>query len=311
MQRESGKAPGPRRAAMASGLALAVAALLLFFTQNLHAQSKEPQWTAEQAPIAKNIGNLRSLADDVRPQATRMLAMQIRALPPSANKLVLAYSLANLCTEGDQGQDTIQEVATTLADALREHPVPAVKGKPAEEYLELASLVRYEDAKVTLDNEQYRQAMKKLQQDDLRRQHINFTLTDLDGRQWTLQDLRGKVVLVNFWATWCPPCRKEMPDLNKLYKEFKGKGFVVLAISDEKPETVRSFLAKHKVKYPILIDPGDKVHKLFAVDGIPKSYLYDRDGKLVAEAMDMRTRRQFLEMLAKAGLHAPKLRKPI
>lgn len=310
-----GKSDRARRAAVASALALAAAALLLFCTQNLLAQSKEPHWTAAQAPIAKNIGNLRSLADDVRPQATRMLAVQIRALPPSANKLALAYSLANLCTEGDQGQDTIQEVATTLAVALREHPAPAMKGQPTEEYeeyyAELASLVRYEHAHVTLDNQQFRQAMKKLQQDDRRREHINFTLTDLDGRQWTLRDLRGKVVLVNFWATWCPPCRKEMPDLNALYKEFKGKGFVVLAISDEKPATVRSFLAKHKVKYPILIDPGDKVHKEFAVDGIPKSYLYDRDGKLVAQAMDMRTRRQFLAMLAKAGLHAPRLRKPI
>jgi peroxiredoxin len=296
---------------MGAGVALAVAALFLFLTQNLHAQAKEPHWTAAQAPIAKSIDNLRSLADDVRPQATRMLAMQIRALPPSANKLALAHSLANLCTEGDQGQDTIQEVATTLADALREHPLPAVRGQPAEEYLELASLVKYEDAHVALDNQQFRQAMNKLRLNDLRREHANFTLTDLDGRQWTLRDLRGKVVLVNFWATWCPPCRKEMPDLNALYKELKDKGFVVLAISNEKPETVRSFLAKHKVGYPILIDPGDKVHKEFVVDGIPNSYLYDRDGKLVAEAMDMRTRHQFLEMLAKAGLRLPKLRKPI
>lgn len=270
-----------------------------------------PQWTPEQAPIAKNIAGLRSLADDVRPRATRMLAMQIRALSPSANKLALAYSLANLCTEGDQGHDTIQTVATTLADALREHPVPDAGGVPAQQYLELASLVKYEDVHVLLDNEQFRQAMKKLQADDLRREHINFTLTGLDGRRWTLRELRGKVVMVNFWATWCPPCRKEMPDLNALYKELKDQGFVVLAISDEKAETVRSFVAKHKVTYPILLDPADKVHKEFAVDGIPKSYVYNREGRLVAEAMDMRTRRQFLEMLEKAGLHPPKLRKPI
>jgi peroxiredoxin len=107
---------------------------------------------------------------------------------------------------------------------------------------------------------------------------------------------------VNFWATWCPPCRKEMPDLDALYKRFKGQGFVVLAISDEKAGTVRSFLADHKVTYPVLLDPGDKVHKLFDVDGIPKSYVYNRNGKLVTESMDMRTRAQFLGMLAKAGL---------
>jgi peroxiredoxin len=292
-------------------LFLSMAALLATRASCVQAQSKEPQWTAEQAPIAKSIAGLRSLADDVRPAATQLLAMQIRALPPSSNKLELAYELANLCTEGDQGQDTVQEVAATLAEALRQNPVPGTNGQPAEPYVELAMLATYEQAHVSLDNAQFRQAMTKLQEDDLRREHADFTLTGLDGKMWTLRGMRGKVVLVNFWATWCPPCGKEMPDLDALYKRFKGQGFVVLAISDEQAGTVRSFIEKHKVQYPILLDPGDRVHKLFAVDGIPKSYLYDRDGKLVAEAMDMRTRRQFSAMLAKAGLHASKLRNPI
>ncbi len=302
MRRDSGRVGNARSAALATGFFLLTAALLTIYTPKTQAQSKQPNWTAVQATIGKNIAHLRSLADDVRPRATRMLASQIRALPPSANKLALAYQLANLCTEGDQGQDTIQEVATTLADALRQHPAADANGNPADEYVELASLVKYENARVSLDNEQFKQALKKLQLDDLRREHINFTLTGLDGQKWNLRQLRGKVVLVNFWATWCPPCRREMPDLNALYKQFKDRGFVVLAISDEKPKAVRSFLAKHKVTYPILLDPEDRVHKEFDVIGIPKSYLYDRDGKLVAEAMDMRTKRQFFGMLQKAGL---------
>ncbi|MDE3170442.1 MAG: TlpA family protein disulfide reductase, partial [Acidobacteriota bacterium] len=265
-------------------------------------QSKAPEWTPDQAIIAKNIAGLRGLADDVRPGATQLLAMQIGALPPSANKLALAYSLANLCTEGDQGQDTVQAVATALAQALSQHPVAEAGGQPAKPYVELAMLARYEHARVVFNSAQFGEAMDQLRSDDLRRARANFTLTSLDGRAWTLRNLHSSVVLVNFWATWCPPCRKEMPDLDALYKKFRNQGFVVLAISDEQPDTVRSFLAKHKVSYPVLLDPGEVVHKRFNVDGIPKSYLYDRDGRLVDEAMDMRTRQQFSTMLAKAGL---------
>jgi peroxiredoxin len=107
---------------------------------------------------------------------------------------------------------------------------------------------------------------------------------------------------VNFWATWCPPCRKEMPDLEKLYEELKDKGFVILAISDEEADKVKPFVTERNVTYPILLDPGRKVNDLFQVEGIPKSFVYDRDGKLVAESIDMRTERQFRVMLETAGL---------
>ena len=124
----------------------------------------------------------------------------------------------------------------------------------------------------------------------------------MDGANLRLSELRGKVVVVNFWATWCPPCRKEMPDLETLYQQFKDQGLVILAISDEDAGKVRPFIAKEKVTYPILLDPGRKVNELFQIEGIPKTFVYDRSGKLVAQSIDMRTRRQFLEMLAQAGL---------
>ena len=172
--------------------------------------------------------------------------------------------------------------------------------------------MRYERVKVSLhdvslndnhnDDDQFRAAMARLEEDDRKREHPQFALQDLSGKTWTFAELRGKVVLVNFWATWCPPCRKEMPDLETLYERFNSKGLVVLAISDEEAAKVEPFIRERKVSFPVLLDPGRKVNEMFVVEGIPKSFVYDREGKLVAQSIDMRTQKQFLEMLGKAGL---------
>jgi len=266
------------------------------------AQNGEPAWTKSESQIRDQISHLRSLPDDVRARTTRQLALDIRRLPKTANKLNLANGLANLSTEGDFGHETLQEVATTLADVLREQPVPINGAEPAVPYVELATLARYEHVQASVDNPQYAAAIAKLEADDQARQKADFTLTDLQGKSWTLRELHGKVVLVNFWATWCPPCRKEMPDLDALYKKFKDQGLVILAIDDEEVAKVKPFLIERPVTYPILLDPGRKVNDLFHIDGIPKSFVYDRDGKLVAQSIDMRTQKQFLEMLGQAGL---------
>ncbi|HEX3085402.1 MAG TPA: TlpA disulfide reductase family protein [Pyrinomonadaceae bacterium] len=264
------------------------------------AQNGEPAWSKAESQIRDQISHLRSLPDDVRARTTKQLALDIRALPKTPRKLSLANGLANLSTEGDFGHDTLQEVATTLAEALREQP--PITGNALFFYVELATLVRYEDVKVSLDNAEFTAAMAKLAADDEARAKADFTLSDLEGKSWTLRELRGKVVLVNFWATWCPPCRKEMPDLDVLYKKFKDQGLVILAIDDEEVGKIKPYLAEHPVTYPILLDPGRKANESFHVDGIPKSFVYDREGKLVAQSIDMRTQKQFLEMLAQAGL---------
>jgi peroxiredoxin len=252
--------------------------------------------------IRKQISGLRKLPDDVRARTTKDLALEIRRLPVKANQLNLAVDLASLATEGDFGRDTLQEVTSTLAEALRERPEPANQDKPARPYLELAKLVRYEHMQATLDDPQFAAAMSKLKTDDRLREAADFSLLDLSGKTWTLKNLRDKVVLVNFWATWCPPCRKEMPDLDALYRKFKDQGLVILAISDEAPAKVAQFLKETGYTYPILLDPERKVNQQFQIDGIPKSFVYDRNGKLAAQAIDMRTGKQFLEMLRQAGL---------
>jgi peroxiredoxin len=278
-------------------------AVFLFHAQSPGAQRQQVVWSEQEKPIVQQLHGLRELPDEMRAQVTKDLALEIRQLPASPNKLSLANGLANLSTEGDFGRDTLQEVATTFAAALREQPTLMNGSRPAAAYIELATLVRYEHVQATLDSPQFTAAMSTLVADDQRRERLDFSLTDLEGKTWSLQALHGKVVLVNFWATWCPPCRKEMPDLEALYEEFKGQGLLILAISEEDISKVKPFIAEHHTTYPVLLDPGGKVHQLFEGQGIPQSFVYDRDGKLTAEAMDMRTRKQFLEMLAQAGLH--------
>lgn len=259
-------------------------------------------WSDQEKPIVEQLRGLRKLDDTVRARTTKELALQIRQLPVIPNKLRLAGALANLSTEGDFGRDTLQAVTTTLATALHEQPPSGKPGEPDALYVQLASLVRYEHMQASSDNPQFSAALAKLESDDAKRQKADFTLNDLQGKPWHLQELRGKVVLVNFWATWCPPCRKEMPDLDALYNKFKDQGFVVLAISDEEAAKVSPFIGERKISYPVLLDPGRKINELFQVEGIPKSFVYDREGKMVAQSIDMRTRNQFLEMLGRAGL---------
>ena len=279
-----------------------LAALSLFPGEHRRGQTPGTT-TASEAAISDQISHLRRLPDDVRARTTKQLAIDIRRLPVTPNKPQLANALANFSTEGDFGHDALQEVGTTLAEALREQPLPMDGNQPNSLYVELATLVRYEHVQASLDNPQFAAALSKLEADDKQRAGADFTLTDLQGKSWTLQALRGKVVLVNFWATWCQPCRKEMPDLDALYRRFKDQRFVILGISDEEAGKVKQLLAERSVTYPILLDPGRKVNELFRIDGIPKSFVYDRNGKMVSQAIDMRTQEQFLRMLANAGLH--------
>lgn len=261
------------------------------------------QGPATLSSIQQKIGTLRSLPDDVRAKTTMELALAIRALPASSQKVMAASGLTNLSTEGDFGRDTLQAVTDTLVGALKETPQPAANGQPFYGYTQVAQLARFEGMNVSLPGAEYAAAVAQLNETEKVRATVDFTLKDLDGKSWTLSALKGKVVVVNFWATWCPPCRKEMPDLEILSKRFKDKGLVVLAITDEEAtKTVKPFIDKNGYTFQILIDTGRTVNDKYKVDGIPKTFIYDRKGKLAAESIDMRTQGQFLKLLAKAGL---------
>ena len=113
---------------------------------------------------------------------------------------------------------------------------------------------------------------------------VNFTapdvsITDLDGNPVSLADYRGKVILYNAWATWCPPCKEEMPTLQAYYEAHKDEGFIIVAIEDGQPvDEVRAFVESYKITFPIWPDVEWKASTAFKIDSLPTSYVIDRDG---------------------------------
>ena len=112
----------------------------------------------------------------------------------------------------------------------------------------------------------------------------DFTLTDLDGKQHSLSGFRGKVVFLNLWATWCPPCRSEMPSIKGLYSAFqKDNDFVVLAVSEDSDvKSVPAYVRENHLGFPVLLDPRNLVGEAYDVSGLPESFVIGRDGRIVA-----------------------------
>jgi thiol-disulfide isomerase/thioredoxin len=108
-----------------------------------------------------------------------------------------------------------------------------------------------------------------------------FRLTGTDGTQVSLEQFKGQVVMINFWATWCGPCRQEMPLLDQLYAKYKPMGFTLLGVNVEPDSTLASgFLQKTPVTFPILFDTKSEVSKLYQVAGMPSTSIVDRKGNL-------------------------------
>jgi len=115
-----------------------------------------------------------------------------------------------------------------------------------------------------------------------------FTLTDMDGEHYSLNHYRGKVVMLNFWATWCPPCRREIPSMESIYRDLGKQGFIVLAINEfEEPDPVFAYMGQLSVfpTFPILFDTDSKVSQLYGVKGLPTTLLIDKQGRVVYRAV--------------------------
>lgn len=120
---------------------------------------------------------------------------------------------------------------------------------------------------------------------------IDFTLVDLNGKKVSLSDFKGKNVYLNFFATWCPPCKQEMPDIEKVYQEYKDKDLVVLAVDlGEDRDTVKNFIDKNKYSFKVLLDSDQSVGEKYNISAIPVSYFIDRNGNVKAKRIGAMTK---------------------
>lgn len=133
---------------------------------------------------------------------------------------------------------------------------------------------------------------------------MDVDLEDLDGKHVRLSDYAGRIVLLSFWATWCPNCREEMPELEKAFRQFAGKGVTVVTVDlQERTSVVAAYRRKNHLSYPILMDRSGSVGRSFGIRAIPTTYIVNRKGLLIGRVMGPRewsgkTGRDFLAALA-------------
>lgn len=136
----------------------------------------------------------------------------------------------------------------------------------------------------------------------------NFTLTDVYNKKVNLKSYRGKVVMLNFWATWCNPCRMEMPSMEKLYKQFKDKGLVIISIaSGDTQKEVSSFMKEYRLTFPALLDYDYAVSDDYKVWAVPTTYFINAKGEIVGKAQGSRDwnnqdAAQYISSIFKASL---------
>ncbi|RPI06146.1 MAG: TlpA family protein disulfide reductase [Ignavibacteriae bacterium] len=129
----------------------------------------------------------------------------------------------------------------------------------------------------------------------------NFVLKSLDGKNIELAKLKGKVVVVNFWATWCPPCRAEIPDFIKVYDAKKSKGLVIvgIALDEEGWSKVKPFVEKNKINYPVVLGTMEVVQQYGGIDGIPTTFIVDKKGNIVDTQVGMMSKSMLEQKIAK------------
>ena len=118
----------------------------------------------------------------------------------------------------------------------------------------------------------------------------DFTFPDMNGKSVSLSQFRGKVVFLNIWATWCGPCRIEMPDMEKLYRKFKKEDLVILAVSIDRhgEPVVKPFVKELELTFPILLSPDGRIQRIYMVNALPSSFIIDKSGRILTRVVGAR-----------------------
>jgi peroxiredoxin len=127
----------------------------------------------------------------------------------------------------------------------------------------------------------------------------DFTLTDLEGNELSLSDFYGKILVLNFWATWCPPCREEIPDFIEVYNKYEYEDVQFIGVSNEDIFTLRSFVEDYNINYPILVDDANVMEK-WGIRAIPITFVFDRDGQIIFKNVGMMTGEQLENVIEDA-----------
>jgi peroxiredoxin len=259
--------------------------------------AQNPAARAEAKALFEEIRKLPDLPDLTRDHAFREIVQKVRR-QPQEYRLILLSNLVVSADEVATESATLRQIADLIVEEL--HDPPQAGSESA--FGALAELAFYRHIEVSFDDPRYRAELAKLEAGAKTRAHADFTLLDTTGKSWHLKDLKGKVVLVNFWATWCAPCQRELPDFQSIHERFRDRGLLILAVTGEDAATVKQFLVDHPMGYRILLDPADATKKTFAIEGIPHSMLYDREGRMVGQIPSPFTKAQLLQTLSEAGL---------
>lgn len=237
-------------------------------------QEREPDMTGQT-------DELRSIADD--PDAPE----EVRA---DAGLVLL--QLASLEFDRDRSEESARSLSAAIRKFIDTHPedarIPVLRMTEAqalEAYEPDRARELYDEVAANEDPELSDAAKAALDLMAMREEPMELSFTAVDGRKVDLADLRGKVVLVDFWATWCPPCVEEVPQLVETYEKFKGLGFEIVGISlDEDKAALEKFTAENKMTWPQFFDGKgweNEFARRFKIQSVPTLWLLDREGKLV------------------------------
>lgn len=126
---------------------------------------------------------------------------------------------------------------------------------------------------------------------DSGRSGSDFTLKDINGNKVSLSEYRGEIVVLNFWATWCPPCREEIPDFIEVFDKYKDRGVQFLGVSNEDVNTLRDFISEYGINYTVLVDDAGVMSE-WGIDAIPTTFIIDREGQIIDSKVGTMTRDQ-------------------